>query len=255
MNLIEACKTDDYNTIHNILNEKVIPTKECYKILINNYKKKREKLYYNKDGTESQYMSYNWINRKQIVSVEIGFCSYKEMETKKQITDVPNINILIQYGYKIDKDDLINALKCNLHYKKYSEIIDSPTNDIELEKNRIKNIYNLIVNYNNLTMFKKIVKKYNFPIDYNLLLFCCNNFLKQSIISYIIHDLNINPTTECLIKVCEAKYYKLGYDLINNYKIKPTNECLEKAYGRNNVDNTKFCNFLKSQIDHVNKLE
>jgi hypothetical protein len=184
--------------------------------------------------------------------VEIGFCSYQEMEIKKQITDVPQINILIQYGYNIDKEDLIDALKCNLHYKKYCEIIDSVSDNEELEKIRVENIYKLIKNHDDPTMFKKIIKKYTFPIDYNLLLFSCNNFLKQNIISYIIHNLNINPTIECLIKICDAKYYKLGYDLINNYNIKPTNEYLEKSYGRNNIDNKKFCVFLKKQINNNN---
>jgi hypothetical protein len=251
MNLIEACKTDDYDIIYNALNEKYKPTKECYKILINNYNNKRQNLFYDIDGIESPTKIYRWVNRGYILPVEIGFCSYQEMNTKKQITDVPNINLLIQYGYKIDKNDLIEALKCNLHYNKYKEIIVPLTDDEDIEKIRIKNIYNLIKNHDEPSMFKKIINKYTFPIDYNLLLFCCDSPLKQSIISYLIHDCGVVPTLECLIKICNAKYYKLGYDLINNYNIKPTNECLEKSYGRKNIDNTKFCNFLKKKINNA----
>jgi hypothetical protein len=64
MNLTEACKTDDFNIILNVLNEKIKPTKECYKILLENYRNKKKKLFYNKDGMESPNRSYRWINGK-----------------------------------------------------------------------------------------------------------------------------------------------------------------------------------------------
>jgi hypothetical protein len=246
MDLVDACKTDNFDTIRDILNEKVNPTKECYKILLNNYKNENAKQIFDKDGLPFVTQNY-YEEQKHKNNVEIGFCSFEEMETKKQITDIPNINLLIQYGYKIDKQDLIEALECNLHYKNY-ETIDFIINE-DLEKIRISNVYNLIKNHNDLLMFKKIIEKYKITIDYNLLIFCCNNHLKPSIISHIIKVYEIQPTYECLIEICKAKYYQLGYDLINNYNINPTKECLEHASNRNNVDNKNFCNFLKTKID------
>jgi hypothetical protein len=239
MNLVDICKTDDFDAIYNALNNKCMPTKECFKILLNNYKNKKEKLF-DKDGLPIVIEGY-WEKY-----VEIGFCSYEEMETKKQINDVPNLNLLIHYGYNPDKNDMIEALQNHLHFKNYTHI-NSLNND-DLEKIRINNVRNLIKNHNDPTSFKKIIKKYKIPIDYDLLLFCCTNQLKPSIISYIINDLKIQPTLECLIEICKAKYYKIGYDLINNYKIKPTEECLKHSSGRNNVDNRKFCAFLRSII-------
>ena len=247
MDLVEACKTDNFDTIRDILNEKVNPTKECYKILLNNYKNKNVKQFFDKDGLPA-IINTNWDEYTNKNNVEIGFCSYEEIETKKQITDIPNINLLIQYGYKIDKEDLIEALKCNLHYKNYKSI-DSLTNE-DLEPICINNIYNLIKNHNDPSMFKKIIEKYKITINYNLLIFCCKNHLKPSIISHIISVYEIQPTYECLLEICKAKYYQLGYDLINNYNILPDEKCWEEAAnGRNNVDNKKFCNFLKEKIN------
>jgi hypothetical protein len=83
--LLNACKYDtDPNHVKYLLNHKIEPTKEHFNALFRSYKKRNRYSYY-------------------------GYQPDEQKMRDEYFT--PRFNLLVQYGYKIDRDDLENACK------------------------------------------------------------------------------------------------------------------------------------------------
>ena len=179
-----ACKFADIDMIYSILQNKIIPTQKSFDLLVSRF-----------DFT------------KQEVDKN-GFC------LGQNIDDIPEIKLLLDYGFCIKQPDFIFLLKRGIYiknYQKYKLVIDDDVKkicneilcfhypEIKFEKSSLINMFK---NNCSMAQIKTVIKKHNFTANLDCLREACSHKnLNHRLIYYLIDDQKITPDIQCLLLV------------------------------------------------------
>jgi hypothetical protein len=177
--------------IHKILEHKVIPTHECFDLIIEN------RLISSK--TKEELITY---------MVNFGLTLYFS-DVKKLIENYVDIDIK-KFDIILD-DELINLCLKNQFYHSYLD-------NIKISEAQLHYLFTL----NNLKInkIKSFIEKHELKCDITCLQNACNVHDNIDTIEFLIKDQHINPDKTCLINIKSNNNFKYIYGLVIDSFIK-----------------------------------
>jgi hypothetical protein len=221
--LEEACKLNSINIMKFILNNKISPSKTCLKnVVIGNLEKHDYKL--NNEAFGSVLTIYGekycYVENYHNIKYKIGNYEYDSKIATMCI------ELLIQYGYKITQEDVINCILSHIKINNIENMnveLDSKVYDACITANfqisdklankmmtDIKGLRNACKN-SSLNIVRQITKS-GIKLDNECLRLACSRKGNLPMIRYIVENQNLPLDTKCLlecvslIKNKQAKY-------------------------------------------------
>jgi hypothetical protein len=219
--LEDACLNNNKQKIIEILNQKILPTKQCFLNLVKYYDNRNKK-------------KYEWI---EYYDTMLQYVEIEKRQNFKQIYDEnkkiskslvgkeikeTSFYLLLQFGYKIDQEDFEKILNLQIYienYKTYGLILDDKIQhicnknllfhydeikllDIGLEQ--ILKCDFTIKEFRNLLKDEKFIEANIKPMD--LLYILCEHGT-SGMIDEIMKKYNLNPDQECMDLLCKPNRY------------------------------------------------
>jgi hypothetical protein len=228
--LEDACLNNDKQKIMEILNEKILPTKQCFLNLLEIYQSSLcDKILVSLAEMEKRENFKKIYEKNKKISKSLIGTEIKET----------NFYLLLQFGYKIDQEDFEKILDLQIYienYKKYGLILDDKIQYIcnknllfHYDEIKISNIgieeivkCNLsIKEFRNLLKDEKFLEANIKPMD--LLHILCE-YGSSGMIDEIIKTYNLHPDQECMNLLCKPNRFG-GYlhtkieEFYNKYKL------------------------------------